>query len=262
MRRGVPSVTGVDIYKGRAGLFQCPYCLCLIENGREVVNCPSCRSLFHAECWLASDSGCVRRGCYGRLHIPQFFASSWKEVFGIIAICGLVAAIGGTIGGAVIATAARWVEDGPWFAGAIQASGLYGALVGTIGSLIYKVVYNSDWSWKRLLTAIAACGIMLAVVTGIWPGSTPWIAGILGITWYGIGALFCACVLDGVLKEEVLSNPSCLSLVAMLPIAVSGTWLAVLISIHADSGTGALLIGVSSLIIGCLMGAGFSFSQK
>jgi len=130
-------------------------------------------------------------------------------------------------------------------------------------------------SWGKLLEYIVGTAILSGAVGGLggiligavgswtqaWPIVGALLGGGLGLTWFGFGALLSAKSLPNVVAGRDVPI-SLLAVIVSLPIAGFGTWLATIVGLYNGPWDGALWLGLGSMSMGALIGAGIGLTPK
>lgn len=136
---------------------------------------------------------------------------------------------------------------------------------------------NAD-SWGDLLSFSLGVAILGGIVGGIvgilvgavgswthdWPIVGAMFTGVIGLIWFGFGSLLVVKFLPNVIsgRHELTWTLRAWSVVISFPIAGFGTWLTIAMSIYSNPWDGAFWLGLGSLSMGALIGAGFGLSPK
>ena len=128
-------------------------------------------------------------------------------------------------------------------------------------------------SWGEVLLYISVGSVLAGIIGGLggmlvgavglwmntWPAVGGVLGGVLGLIWFGFFALLVANSFKTTIGKKS-SVP--FQIIASLPIFIMGTWLAISVGLHNNLWNGALWLGLGSLSMGALIGAGFGLSLK
>lgn len=229
-----------------------------MEPNGDLVRCPDCPSIYHVECWTYAGGKCVRLGCRGT---TSFNAATWIQLF---LQGGLGAIAGGLIGallGVLLSVAGQVASLHKWSAWSMLSVGVLGGLVALLGAILYWAFKDDDWSFLRLFVPALAGAVVANLLFRLWPNGVIWLAGLIGLIWFGSLAVLPAIVLAEAFAHR-WSPASWIPFSLALVGGCLGVYLFVLATQRAVVGSAVLWLGVPSLFAGAMAGMCYGLTRR